>query len=218
MILSSLGDSAADATIKTWTASLAGKVNDIDKLFINRSFTASEIYPEIDKSWNMATQFAETAKTMNNISSADVDDINGIALSLLELRGFFDAVIKGQFEEYPPSVYLFSSPNQYWQKALDGEKAPIQWLIRIGSPVLQTQADYNDLLKTAANFPSTAIQWTLDSILKALHLPTWLIPAIAITGIVGLGAWTYFTFLAPISHTTRRLANPRRRRRRYVRR
>jgi hypothetical protein len=71
----------------------------------------------------------------------------------------------------------------------------------------------------AANIPSITIKWLLEQLLKSLNLPTWLLPALGITAIAGLGAWAYFSFLAPITASTHVLRrNPRRRRARRRRR
>lgn len=45
-----------------------------------------------------------------------------------------------------------------------------------------------------------------EAVDEAIGWPTWFVPAVAIVGVLGVGAWAYFNFLAPAGQARRALA------------
>lgn len=199
-----LQDAAADAAITKWQNALAGKVAEIQYKYADSHPLAAELLTDVDHWWQVATEFANGAPTLSNISDADIQRAQYNAVDLLEMRAYLKGLYFG-------SVV----PDNVKFNAVGLMTAPIKWLQSIGTPVLQTQAKYEDMVKTAADLPSLSLKYLLDQLLKSLSLPSWTVPVIAGGAILGAGAWIYLTFLAPVGRVTRtvRYANPRRRRR-----
>lgn len=214
--MSGLGD-AYDAAIANWQSRLGAKMLEIDQRFAGRRFTAAEIRPEIAKMFQIAGEFQKESQSISRLTDRDRKDIDYIFIDLGELYGFFGAVDRGMSVNngYPKS-FVFAQGDPYWQKALDLQKAPIAWLLRIGKPVLESGADANRFLDKVKDAPGAGIRWTLEQLLAGLGLPKWFLPVLGVTTIAGLGAWAYFTFLAPVSAASKTLrlrTNPRRRKR-----
>lgn len=207
------------ATIADLRRRLDLVVAEIELKFAGRTFVASEMQGEIDRAFVIATERQRIAEDMSSSAMpADrLQEIGDICLDLLELKGFFDATASGAMASngYPP-MYVFDYRDTYWQKALALEKAPIVWVRDAVIPVLTDFSEMDKALDAVANIPQAGIKWTLEQILKALGLPTWLLPVIGVTAITGVGAWAYFSFLAPVGSASRALRlrhNPKRQRR-----
>ena len=197
-----LGDATADAAISKWQGAMAGKVLEIETKYANSSPVAAELLTDVDHWWSVATEFANGADSLSNISDTDIERAKYNALDLLEMRSYLKSLYFGSV--VPVDVKF---------NAVRLMTAPIKWLQSIGTPVLQTEAKYEDMVKTATDLPGLGIKYLLDQVTKALSLPSWTVPVIAGGAVIGLGAWIYFTFLAPVGRATRSVsyANPRRR-------
>lgn len=191
------------AAIAKWQAALRAKAAEVDAKFMNRVFYAGEMAEEISRTFVIAGDMLETVKTMSSPTPLQVKKIEDIVLELGELRGFFNAVAAGRLASSYPPMWQFKPGDAFHTKAREAQKQPILWLIGVGTPVLQTQRDMDEMLERASNIPSAGLKWTLEQILKALGLPEWALPAIGVTALVGVGAWAYFAFLAPIGSAAR---------------
>lgn len=203
-----LSDATFDAGINKWKSAVLGKAAEIRAKYANSSPLAAELLTDVDHWWTVASEFANGASSLSNITDMEIERAKYNALDLLEMRAYLKGLYFGSV--VPPDVVA---------NAVNQMTAPIDWLVSIGTPVLQAEANYQDMLKRAADLPSNAIKYLLDQAAKAVGLPTWIVPVIAGTAVIGMGAWVYFTFLAPITKVTRSVGytNPRRRQRRRMR-
>ncbi len=196
------GTTAGQAAIVKWQTSLQARANELQAKYANAYPTAGELLEDVTKWWTIASEFADTARTMGNITPRSVRDAEDNALALLEFRA--------QLRVQPANATVSPDIRDVGVTLMLG---PINWLVRIGSPVLVTQSNYQELAQKAIDAPSSAIGYVLDQLRKSLGLPSWFVPVVAGTAAVGVGAWAYFTFLAPATRISRRLVhqNPRRR-------
>lgn len=227
--------SQQQALIGKLTTRLQGQLNDIDAKFAGRSFVAADVLDEIQRVADICKQWyvIEYGGTYDEVArfffTYDRDKLSGIA-DLIDqigtIQDFMVATSQGYNtnDGYPPD-YVFDSTDAQWSQLYRAERAPIEWLMGVAPPTLQNFSDWDSALTkaadTTANIPSTTIRWLLDQLMKSLHLPTWVVPVVGVTALVGVGAWAYFSFLAPVGASARVLrlrTNPTRRRRRRRRR
>lgn len=158
--------------------------------------------------WTIATEFDKGAPDLHQLTDAQRTKARNNAVDLLELK----AEIKGIGGGYMGAVVDSGTVARAVEKMI----APIDWLIAVGGPVLQTDAQYREtyrsLVKTATHAPGLLAKWGLDQVVAAVGLPKWLIPVVGVGVIGGLGFWAYQSFLAPITRASRVVSpNPRRR-------
>lgn len=203
MLTRGIGDAAADAAISKWRTSLGGKASELRAKYApGKPVVAVELLEDVDHWWQVATEFSKGAASLNQITDAQIRQAQRNAIDLLETRGYLKTLYFGQVIE-PELVYT----------AVEQMIQPIDWLIAIGGPALQTSADYTDMVAKATDLPSLSLNYLMEQLVKAFALPSWTVPVVGAAAIGGLGLWAYFTFLKPVSRTMR-YANPRRRRRR----
>jgi len=208
---------------------LARQIAEIDARFAGRTFRAADVSAEISRVAGILRNWyvIEYGGTYDKVQRfffenerARLSQIGNMIGDIGDLQDFFTATELGYNVDagYPPN-YVFSSEDEQWSQLLSAEKAPIQWLAGVAPPTLSNFTDWNEALteaaETAANIPSITLGWLLDQLFKSLKLPTWLIPVIGVTALVGVGTWAYFSFLAPIGAAGKVLRlrrNPRRRR------
>jgi hypothetical protein len=194
-----LGDAGSSAAIGKWSASLQRRAGEIRAKYASGGFQVKDMLADVDGWWQIAAQFAQVAPTMSQITREQVTEAQDNSLGLFEFRA--------ELKQLPADAPLDPERRGIGVVLMMN---PINWLVRIGTPVLQTQADYQELAAKAVNAPSTASGWVLDQILKTLHLPTWITPTVAVISLVGVGAWAYFSFLAPVGRAARMVRqNPR---------
>lgn len=211
------------------TAELARQVAAIDAKFAGRTFRAADVADELNRvmailsKWYVI-EYGDTFDQVQRFFFANerqhISQIADMIGTVGDLQEFFTSTELGYNRDsgYPPE-FVFTSSDTHWGQLLAAEKLPAQWLAGVAPPTLQNFREWDSALttaaETAANIPSITIKWLLEQLFKSLKLPTWLIPALGITAIAGVGAWAYFSFLAPITASTRALRlrrNPRRRR------
>jgi hypothetical protein len=167
------------ATVEQVALRLRTKAAEITKRFEGRSFTAAEVYPEIDEAWRKASEMHKAAHTMHNISAENLKQADYNVLNLLELRALLKRE-SGSAAKYAPG-------SETWRKARDSQVAPILWLVQVQGPVLQRQIAQDKAIATATNLPSMAAGYVRDQASQALGLPTWFIPALAGSLLVAVG-------------------------------
>lgn len=225
MMLTGATADAQTAAINKSQASLQRIVDELNAKFAGRTFRGADVVDELKRSFEVTFQFEEQAQSMGgwfgSLTDSQIGEIQDIGNDLLETYSFFKGVADGAMAPDYPASYLFIPGSDYWNKALTLQKAPIQWLAGIQKIVLTNQRNIDEAIDSAKNIPSASIRWTLEQLFKGLGLPTWLVPAMGVTALVGVGAWAYFSFLAPVGSVGRLVrarANPRRKRRVYRRR
>jgi hypothetical protein len=165
-------------------------VAEITKRFEGRSFTAAEVFPEIDKMWQTATQFQKGARDLGNVSAENLKQADYNMLNLLELRALLKSAIKSPTKHAPGS--------DTWRKARDFQIAPILWLDRVSAPILERQIQHDRTAATVFNLPSTVIRYAHEQATEALGLPHWFVPALVGTGIVLIGVRVYQRVISPL--------------------
>lgn len=196
---------SATLAITTWQQRLAGKQEEIRQKYANPQ-PAGTVVADLEHWHKIATEFSRIGREMSttpttplNIQTAD-DNVATLAY----LRTYI-----GQL----PAQQLVTRP-ELLSRCAGAMTAPIAWLVQIGTPALQTSAAYGDMVRAATDAPSKALSYALEQLVKGLGLPKWFVPVIATGAVLGLGAWAYFTFLAPVSRSVQLVRrNPRRRRR-----
>jgi uncharacterized protein YukE len=166
-------------TIKKVAQRLRAKAAEIAKRFEGRSFTAAEVYPEVDQAWKSASEMHKVAHTLHNISKEHLKQADYIVIRLLELRAFFKRELKSPMRHAPGS--------EMWRKARDYQMAPILWLVEVQRPILQRQIAHDKAVATVANVPSATVTYVRNQASQALGLPTWFVPALAGTFLVAVG-------------------------------
>lgn len=187
---------ARQQAITKWNASLKNHARDIETKYATPGPTNRELFEDIDKNWQLATKFTYSSESIiSSLPKADSDEAEDNAIALLELRAKVKAL--------PPDA---QADEAIRKKATVLMSAPYKWFARIGTPVLTRKILIDDLTKQVTDTPSAILKYLLDQLRKTLSLPSWFIPAVATTAVVGLGAWAYFTFLAPLTRATKRIA------------
>ena len=158
--------------------------------FEGRSFTAAELFPEIDKMWQTATQFQKGAHQLKNISAEELRQADYNMLNLLELRALLKTQLKSPTKHAPGS--------EMWRKARDYQIAPILWLDRVSGPVLERQIKVDRATATVLNLPSRVVRYTLDQATQALGLPSWFLPTLAGAAVVAIGVRVYQRVISPL--------------------
>lgn len=230
------GAAELTALVQEWERRLLAIAAQIDAKFANWNFTASEVLPDVKRTAEIARMYLECATTrtcmgqwsltkgMSTLTEQNKQDAQNNYDELLTLRNTLDRINSGVLkDEYGyTAATKFAPGTPQWLVTKEYLKAPILWLIQIGKPVFQNRIqwskDLEDIIDTAKNIPQATIKWTLESILRALGLPTWLLPVIGITALVGVGAWAYFSFLAPVGGVGKLVRLKRKNPRRYRRR
>jgi len=223
------------ATIAKLEANLKAKLVELDAKFAGRTFRAADVIDElkrveaITEGWHKIQEGGAYDAVRRFFSKYEADKLQQVVQmweDAYEIRAIMQNVAAGSTrgEGYPPE-FVFDSSNYFWQKVYRAERAPIEWLLKVAPPTLANFTEWNEALTKAtdmaANIPSVTIKWLLEQLFKSLKLPTWLIPVVGVTALVGVGAWAYFSFLAPAGAAGKVLRlrkNPRRRRRRIQRR
>lgn len=218
------------AVIAKLEAELARQIAELDAKFSGRRFTAADVGEEISrvagilKNWYVieyGNWYDQVQRFFFENERQRLAQIGRMIGDIGDLQDFFTATELGYnvAKGYPPG-YVFSAADAEFHQLLAAEKAPIQWLAGVAPPTLKNFAEWDEALtkaaETTANIPSATIRWTLEQLMKSLRLPTWVIPVVGVTALVGVGAWAYFSFLAPVGAGARLLRtrrNPRRRRR-----
>ncbi len=197
-----IGDAAQDAAIASASAKLDAAAAALAAKYATGEHTIGALLGDVDKWWRIATEYVTQAKTMSSLTDTQVRAAEDNALTLLELRGYL--------RSFPASI-VASIPMR--DKAVAAMVAPIYWVKGIATPILQRSAAYDDMLRAAANAPSTGVNWLLEQLRKSLGLPSWFVPVLATAVVGGVAWWAYSTFLKPAGTGMRLLRNPRRRRR-----
>jgi hypothetical protein len=174
---------------------LRGKAEEIVKRFAGRSFTASEVFPEIDQAWRQATELHKVAYTLHNISKENLKRADDNVLRLLELRAQLKRDLTAPTRHTPGS--------EMWRKARDYQTAPLLWLIDVQRPILQRQIAQDKAVATAANLPGQAAGYLRTQASEALGLPRWFVPVVAGTVVLAVGA-RVVQVLAPVYRATDR--------------
>lgn len=195
-----MSTTSGQAAIATWKHRLSGIAAQIATDYSTGRMTWADAAADAEKWHTIATKMQTDAKDKSIVD---------IALNLAELKYAARA--------QPQIVMIPAAQGQAIAKKLT---APIFWLIGEGEPILARQEFINEIIPDLANAPGLGLKWTLEQLLRALGLPTWLLPVIGAAAIGGAAFWAYHAFLAPISRASRsiRRTNPSRRRRRRVRR
>ena len=178
------------ATVELASMRRRALIAEITQRFEKRSFTAAEVFPEVDKMWQTATQFQKGAHQLKNISAENLKQADYNMLNLLELRALLKTQIKSPTRHAPGS--------EMWRKARDYQIAPIEWLDRVSAPVLEKQIKYDRATATVLNLPSNVIRYARDQASEALGLPQWFLPALVGTAVVLVGVRVYQSVIAPI--------------------
>lgn len=197
-----LGDAGQDAAIASTRAKLDAAAASLAAKYATGSHTLSELYGDADKWWRIATEYSTQAHTMSSLTDTQVRQAEDNALSLLEFRGYL--------KSFPQTVV---ASRAMLDRGVALMIAPIYWVRDISTPILQRSADYDDMLRKAADAPSAGLNWLLEQVRKSLGLPSWFVPVLATAVVGGVAWWAYSTFLKPAGTGMRLLRNPRRRRR-----
>lgn len=177
-----------EAAIARFSAMLAGKAAEVDARFAN-AYRASDVYPDLDRAWKIASEMAATARDSWKLPD---DEIEGIALALLEQRAFYSSVIAGKTRAQGiPPEHVFAPGSSFSNSARDAMKAPLIWLRGVGVPQLSETSSYLDTLEAAKNIPSATIKWTLEQVLKSLGIPPQVLPVVIMAGLFGVGFYAY---------------------------
>lgn len=135
----------------------------------------------------VAKEFASQAGKISNIDDNKIDEAESNYKKLSDLRGFADIeVAAGRGQNFISSII-----NRITVERLT---APIYWLISVGTPVVERQIAFQEAATAVTKAPKAGLDWLLD----LLGLPRWAPKVLIGAGVLGLGAWAYITFLAPV--------------------
>ena len=179
------------ANITAWKTVILGKVMEIQARYRMPVMWVT-VADDTLAQYKLAASFQTEARRLNNISADLKRESVDIALDLHELR--YAAM------NYPATGYL---PSELVQNVVDKLCAPLLWLVRTGEPVLVRQELIHQVAKGVTNLPKDAFKWSLEQILGALNLPTWMLPVLGAGAIGGVAWWSYNTFLAPVGRGVR---------------
>jgi hypothetical protein len=173
---------------------LRAKAAEIIKRFEGRSFTAAEVFQELENMWLKSIEFQKSARQLKNISKDEIKAADYNMINLGELRALVKSWLKSPTRHAPGS--------DIWRKARDFQVAPILWLERISRPVLQRQIAYERMASSALNVPGQAVRYVLEQarqgVTGGLGLPGWFIPTLAGAGIIAIGLRLYLGFVEPV--------------------
>ncbi len=204
---SRMGNEGQTAVIAKTKKLIESKGKDLRAKYEKSNFTAEQAFPDVEKTWEMATKVSAEARGMSLLPSKAKTEMVDNALTLLELRAFYKAVKEGKFAAQGfEKEHIFKPGSEYSVKTAKALEAPYAWIAKHSESVLKRQEDIDDTLNAAKNAPGNAANWSLEQLLKMLGLPTWLLPVLGITVIVGLGSWAYLTILAPLSRLSKSLS------------
>jgi len=142
-----VGDAQTDAAIAKWRVQMANQVGKIKAKYAGNQ-TVVELRKDVTRWWKVATEFANGAASLSNITDAEITQAKYNANNLRELR-----------------LYLMTNnlgstiPADIKAKAVGYMTAPIEWLRSIGTPVLQKQADYADMVRSVAKLPGLGLDF-----------------------------------------------------------
>lgn len=221
------------AAIAKLTQKLQEQLNAIDAKFAGRKFVAADVLDEIGrvadicKQWYVIQYGGTYDRVARYFFAYDNDKLKGLGDLIGQVGDIQDTLtavaMNAPDAEYTPD-YVFDSTDKEWQDLYHAERAPIEWLMGTAPPTLANFSEWDAALTEAAddvkNIPSITLKWLLEQLFKSFNLPTWFIPVVGVTALVGVGAWAYFSFLAPVGASARlmRLRHNPRRRRRFMRR
>lgn len=135
------------------------------------------VQPELDR----ADKFVAIARTMRNLTPGRLDELLS---AVSRLRGVRNRA-KVRYANTPNNLASGDDVTEARSAAI----GPIRWVAAIAGQTLtasNARAEFvRTALKNAKAAPGDALAWGLDSIARALHVPTWLIPVAAVS-LVGL--------------------------------
>jgi hypothetical protein len=164
-----VGDAQTDAAIAKWRTSMSDQVAKIKAKYAAGQ-PVSELRKDVTRWWKVATEFAVGAPNLSNITDAQIAQAKYNANNLREMRLYLMTtnLVRG----VPTDVRL---------KAVGYMTAPVEWLQYIGTPALQKEADYADMVRAAAKLPGLG----LDSLEKLLGTAL----GVVIVGGIGYALW-----------------------------
>jgi hypothetical protein len=150
-----VGDAQTDAAIAKWRTSMDGQIAKIKAKYATTQ-PPTELRKDVTRWWRVATEFASGAPSLSKITDAQIAQAKYNADNLREMRLYLMTtnLVKG----VPPEIL---------SKAVGAMTAPIEWLQSIGTPALQREADYADMVRTAAKLPTLGLD-TLERIGKVV--------------------------------------------------
>lgn len=169
---------------------LRAKANEITRRFERRTFTAAEVFPEVDEAWKKASEMHTVAHQLRNISREHLKEADYNVIRLLELRAQLKREIGSPTKHAPGS--------EVWRKARDYQIAPILWVVRVSRPVLERHIAIDKAVGTVADIPRKIVNAPRQIASEALGLPKWFIPAVAGALVVAIGARFYQTVSATL--------------------
>ena len=181
----SIADEQRTAVAK-WRAAMEANAVGVQSTYGQGTHSTASLLADAEK-WG---RFATAGRDLNDKRFYNVEQsINGVA-----------AYLKG----HPGKVYDYT--HTMVQTLAKNIVDAIYIFIEVGRPKLLLVAKTNAAIDKVVNAPSTLIAWTLEQTLAAIGLPKGVLPVIGGVAVIGLGAWAYFTFLAPVSRVSRRIA------------
>src|SRR6266404_1583971 len=147
-----VGDAQTDAAIAKWRTSMTNQVAKINAKYATTQPPA-ELRKDVTRWWKVAQEFATGAPTLSKITPTQIAQAKYNADNLREMRLYLmtNNLVKGV-------------PAEILAKAVGQMTAPIEWLQSIGTPALQREADYADMVRSAAKLPGLG----LDALEKLL--------------------------------------------------
>mgnify|MGYP000079454958 CR=1 FL=1 len=207
MMLGEVTSGTQQAAIASWEAKNLALIQSIRDKYKTGTFTASQLLPDVEK----YQRFAATAKSVNvsSLTPALRAQFQEAWQWLTEVKSYLSANPNTTFDARHVLVRTFV---QYAVSSIEA-------FIEMGRPVLQREVTItragetiDRAVQVVTDAPSGLAKWTLESLIQAMGLPKWALPAIGVVAIGGLGLWAYSTFLAPIGNIARASRMRRRRR------
>lgn len=135
----SIGDAQTDAAIASWSKSLKGKAAAIRSKYANVRPPRLALLADVDRWWKVAKQFADQAPSLSSITPARIQQAKDNATTLQQMRLYLKTT------NFGPAV-----PSGVVANAVDAMTAPIDWLVGTGTPALETEANYADMIRKVA--------------------------------------------------------------------
>lgn len=166
---------SAGAAISGWEAKLRLKIAEVKAKYSTGTFSGSTITADV-------LPYLRGAEVGATLASANAADRAAFREQSLGLKGIYDWAKSRPDATLKASSALIETMRKYMI-------AYIETLISAGRPVLERQGSINETVDAVLDAPADLAGWLLDQPLKALGLPTWLLPIMVIAALVFVAAY-----------------------------